>query len=252
MRNIEYLYAFELNVETLPTEKEAFAWLLSENLELGVEEPKIAAAINEQLNHMELKSLDIDAIRRIRDVAIRHNPKKIIEVGGGIGHLSAWLLDAFSSRQSFPEYTIVEAGNKFAAILLRLTQRFEASDWTHISGMRFQELAGECNAWLISNKALLNSSSLEATNAPAAIPADLIIIDVGEEEQVECINDALPLLSSNGLLLTIEPNVPFEGASDEEANLFQLWMDLIRDIQEKYRIGFVPLKISTLVAFMPK
>ena len=87
---------------------------------------------------------------------------------------------------------------------------------------------------------------------PIWLTADLIIIDVGEEEQVQCINDALPLLSSNGLLLTIEPNVPFEGASDEEANLFQLWMDLIRDIQEKYRIGFVPLKISTLVAFMPK
>ncbi|MAT49542.1 MAG: hypothetical protein CMA27_06915 [Euryarchaeota archaeon] len=239
-------------METLPTEKEAFAWLLGEDLELGVEEPKIAAAINEQLTHMELNSLDIDSIRRIRDIAIRHNPEKIIEVGGGIGRLSAWLLDAFSSRSSLPEYTIVEAGNKFAAIILRLTQRFDASDWTHVSGMRFQELAGLCNAWLISNKALLNSTSLEATNSPVAIPADLIIIDVGEEEQVECITDALPLLSKNGLLLTIEPNVPFEGASDEEANLFQLWMDLIRDVQEKYRIGFVPLKISTLVAFMPK
>ena len=174
-------------METLPTEKEAFAWLLGEDLELGVEEPKIAAAINEQLTHMELNSLDIDSIRRIRDIAIRHNPEKIIEVGGGIGRLSAWLLDAFSSRSSLPEYTIVEAGNKFAAIILRLTQRFEASDWTHVSGMRFQELAGVCNAWLISNKALLNSASLEATNSPAAIPADLIIIDVGEEEQVECI-----------------------------------------------------------------
>lgn len=239
-------------MDTLPTEREAFAWLLAEDPELGDEEPKVAAAINEQLSHMELSSQDIDAIRRIRDVAVRHNPKKIIEVGGGIGHLSAWLLDAFSSANNPPEYTIVEAGNKFAAILLRLTQRFDASGWTHVSGMRFQELAGVCNAWLISNKALLNSSSMEASNAPAAIPADLIIIDVGEEEQVDCIKESLSLLSVNGLLLTIEPNVPFEGASEAEANLFQLWMDLIRDIQETYRIGFVPLKTSTLVAFMPR
>jgi len=239
-------------VETLPTERDAFAWLLAEDPELGEEEPNVAAAINEQLSHMELNSQDIDAIRRIRDVAIRHNPKKIIEVGGGIGHLSAWLLDAFSSNSKPPEYTIVEGGNKFAAILLRLTQRFDASEWTHVSGMRFQELAGVCNAWLISNKALLNSSSMEATNAPAAIPADLIIIDVGDEEQVECIQESLSLLSSNGLLLTIEPNVPFEGASEADANLFQLWMDLIRNIQDTYRIGFVPLKTSTLVAFMPR
>jgi predicted O-methyltransferase YrrM len=239
-------------VDTLPTEREALAWLLSEDLDLSIEEPQIAAAINEQLSHMELKSHDLESIRRIRDVAIRHNPKTIIEVGGGIGHLSAWLLDAFSPKSESVEYTIVESGNKFAAILLRLTQRFNASEWTQISAMRFQELAGECKAWLISNKALLNSSSIEAMNPPAAIPADLIIIDVGDEEQVECIQEGLSLLSNNGLLLTIEPNVPYEGASEEEANRFQSWMDLIRDTQEKYRLGFVPLKSTTLVAFMTK
>ena len=84
------------------------------------------------------------------------------------------------------------------------------------------------------------------------LPADLIIIDVGELEQVECIQESLPLLSKNGLILTVEPNVPFEGASEEESNRFQLWMDLIRDIQETYRIGFVPLKKTTLVAIMSK
>ena len=239
-------------MDTLPTERDAFAWLLSEDSDLSVEEPKIAAAINEQLSHMELKSLDFESLRRIRDIAIRHNPKTIIEVGGGIGHLSAWLLDAFSSKSKFPKYTIVESGNKFAAILLRLSQRFDASEWVNISAMSFQELAGECNAWLISNKTSLNSDSKEAINPPAAIPTDLIIIDVGDEEQVECIQSAFPLLSKNGLLLTIEPNVPFEGASEKEADLFQSWMDLIRDIQENIRIGFVPLEKTTLVAFMSK
>lgn len=239
-------------MDAVPSERDAFAWLLSENIELGEEEPKIAAAISEQLAHMELTSHDEFTLRRIRDVAIRHDPKKIIEVGGGIGHLTAWLLDAFSSKVHKPEYTIVEGGNKFAAILLRLTQRFNASDWVRVSGMRFQELAGESKAWLLSNQALLNSNSMEATGAPASLPADLIIIDVGELEQVECIQESLPLLSKNGLILTVEPNVPFEGASEEESNRFQLWMDLIRDIQETYRIGFVPLKKTTLVAIMSK
>jgi len=239
-------------MDEVPSERDAFAWLLSENIELGEEEPKIAAAISEQLAHMELTSHDEFTLRRIRDVAIRHDPKKIIEVGGGIGHLTAWLLDAFSSKVDKPEYTIVEGGNKFAAILLRLTQRFNASDWVRVSGMRFQELAGESKAWLLSNQALLNSNSMEATGAPASLPADLIIIDVGELEQVECIQESLPLLSKNGLILTVEPNVPFEGASEEESNRFQLWMDLIREIQETYRIGFVPLKKTTLVAIMSK
>ena len=239
-------------MDAIPSERDAFAWLLSENTDLSEEEPKIAAAIGEQLAHMELTSHDKFTLRRIRDVAIRHQPQKIIEVGGGIGHLTAWLLDAFSAIDEKPEYTIVEGGNKFAAILLRLTQRFDASNWTYVRGMRFQELAGECKAWLLSNKALLNSNSMEATGAPASVPADLIIIDVSENEQVECIEDSLPLLSNNGLLLTVEPNVPFEGATEEEANRFQLWMDLIREIQDTYRVGFVPLKKTTLVAIMSK
>ena len=239
-------------MDELPTEREAFAWLLSENTEFKKEEPEVAAAISEQLIHMDLQSHDKDTLRRIRDVAMRHKPKTIIEVGGGIGHLTSWLLDGFSTCSQRPQYTIVESGNKFAAILLRLTQRFDAREWTTVLSVCFQELAAECNAWLLSNKALLNNSTMKPVNAPAALPADLIIIDVGEKEQVECIEDALKLLSPHGILLTVEPIVPFEGASNEEADLFQLWMDLIRDIQENFRIGFIPLKTTTLVGIMPK
>ncbi len=239
-------------MDELPTERDAFAWLLGENLEFKKEEPKVAAAISEQLIHMDLQSHDKETLRRIRDVAMRHKPKTVIEVGGGIGHLTSWLLDSFSTFSEFPQYTIVESGNKFAAILLRLTQRFDSREWTNVLSIRFQELAGECNAWLLSNKALLNNPNTKLTNAPAALPADLIIIDVGEKEQVECIEDALKLLSPHGLLLTVEPSVPFEGASNEEADSFQLWMDLIRDIQDDFRVGFVPLKKSTLVAIMPR
>ncbi len=239
-------------MDELPTEREAFTWLLSENTEYAEEEPKIAAAISEQLAHMDLQSHDKETLRRIRDIAMRHKPSTIIEVGGGIGHLTSWLLDGFSDFSEFPQYTIVESGNKFAAIILRLTQRFDAREWATVLSVRFQELAGECNAWLLSNKALLNNATVKPTNAPAALPADLIIIDVGEKEQVECIEDALTLLSPHGILLTVEPSVPFEGASEEEANLFQLWIDLIRKIQETYRVGFIPLKTSTLVAIMPK
>ena len=75
-------------MDAVPSERDALAWLLSENIELGEEQPKIAAAISEQLAHMELTSHDEYTLRRIRDVVMRHDPKRIIEVGGGIGHLT--------------------------------------------------------------------------------------------------------------------------------------------------------------------
>ncbi len=239
-----------INMDSLPSERDALAWLMSEDENLTKEEPQLASAISQQLKHMELSSLDIVSIRRIRDVALRHNPKKIIEVGGGIGYLSSWILDIFSSQENKPEYTIVESGNKFAAILLRLIQRFNAVEWAKIISMKFQELVGECNAWLLSNKALINSSNLEAINSPAPVPSDLIIIDVGSEEQVECIRDGLTILAKNGLLLTIEPPVPFEGASNEHIDQFQNWIDLIREIKDSHRVAFVPLEKTTLVGIM--
>ena len=239
-------------MDSLPSERDALAWLMAEDDNLNKDEPQLAAAISEQLKHMELSSMDYITTRRIRDIALRHNPKKIIEVGGGIGYLSSWLLDIFSVQKIKPEYMIVESGNKFAAILLRLTQRFNATEWTKILSMEFQELVGECNAWLLSNQALINSSTQTAVNSPAPVPSDLIIIDVGDADQVECIRDGLTILSKNGLLLTVEPDVPFEGASNDHIDQFQHWIDLIREIKDTHRVAFAPLKTTTLVGIIPK
>ena len=72
--------------------------LLSKHEELVREEPQIAANIGEQLKHMDLESLPLTVRRRIRDVAARHKPANVVEVGAGIGHLSAWLFDLWQDE----------------------------------------------------------------------------------------------------------------------------------------------------------
>ena len=74
----------------------------------------------------------ISVIRRVRDGIFRINPKNVLEVGGGIGHRAAWLLDLFDTRVRPTRYDIVEQGNKFAVIIKRLIDRYEASNWTTI------------------------------------------------------------------------------------------------------------------------
>ena len=74
------------------TEIEFLDKLLDENLDLGTGEPKIAAGIGEQMLHMDMKPLPRSVRARIRDVCSRVVSKNVVLVGGGIGHLSAWLL----------------------------------------------------------------------------------------------------------------------------------------------------------------
>lgn len=235
-----------------PSVEEAFSALLASDDALGRGEPKVAEAIGEQLKHMELESLPLTLRRRIRDIVLRHRPQNIIEVGAGIGHLSAWLMDGFERAQPPGRYTLIEGGPKFGIILQRLLQRYEARDWSEVRAGRFQEIAAEGQGWLIANKALLSSSGDAAGEAPFAIPADCIIIDVGEVEQVECIRAALPLLSSRGLLLTAEPGTPLEGAEEAEVTRFEDWMKLISELQQSHRIGFLPLFGGNLVAFLSR
>jgi predicted O-methyltransferase YrrM len=74
---------------------------------LSRNEPEIAANIAIQLEHMGLAVRGVSLLRRIRDVVAKLEPKTILEVGAGIGHLSAWLLDYFADAEKTPErYTI--------------------------------------------------------------------------------------------------------------------------------------------------
>ena len=73
--------------------------------------------------------------------------QNVLEVGGGIGHRAAWLLDLFDTRVRPTRYDIVEQGNKFAVIIKRLIDRYEASNWTTIKVGELPTLAAETMAW---------------------------------------------------------------------------------------------------------
>ena len=81
---------------------------------------------------MGLSTWSISVIRRVRDAIYRISPNSLLEVGASIGHRSAWLLDLFDTQTKPRRYDIVEQGNKFAVIIKRLVDRYEASSWTNI------------------------------------------------------------------------------------------------------------------------
>ena len=105
--------------------------LLNADPERSRDEPEIAANIATQLEHMGLSTWSISVLRRLRDAIGRQNPKRVLEVGGSIGHRSAWLFDLFND-EPIERYDIIEQGAKFGVILHRLQSRYEASDWSSI------------------------------------------------------------------------------------------------------------------------
>ncbi len=235
---------------------EALASILSRNLEQPREEPEVANNIGQQLLHMELTSAPLSIRRRIRDVVATLRPTRILEVGSGIGHLSAWLLDLWDRQEQPPEsYELVESGSRFSVILKRLLQRYDATEWARVTVGRFEQLAAESQAWqAAASTAATETAAASLGSSPLQVPADLIIIDVGESVQSACIEAALPLLSKVGVLLTIEPEVP-TGEVDEDdvaalAQLvsFQAWIDLIRELSNSHHLAFQPLTGGTLVA----
>ena len=80
------------------SEREMFEMLLSEDNSRTSDEPEIAANIGEQMLHMGLSPLSRSIRTRIRDICSRIPAKNVILVGGGIGHLSAWLFDMWCSE----------------------------------------------------------------------------------------------------------------------------------------------------------
>ena len=91
----------------LPDRSQMLGNLFGKPADLSKDEPEIAANINEQLQHMGLETWPISVIRRVRDGLYRINPKNVLEVGGGIGHRSAWLLDLFDSQSKPNRYDII-------------------------------------------------------------------------------------------------------------------------------------------------
>ncbi len=120
--------------------------LLNADHERSRDEPAIAANIATQLEHMGLSTWSISVLRRLRDSIGRQEAEKILEVGGSIGHRSAWLFDLFKD-QTIDRFDIVEQGAKFGVILHRLQTRYDASAWSSIIVNDFSTLCAEEKAW---------------------------------------------------------------------------------------------------------
>ena len=239
--------------DVLPNRSELLSHLFSKPADLPRDEPLIAANINEQLQHMGLSTWSISVIRRVRDAIYRISPNSLLEVGASIGHRSAWLLDLFDTQTKPRRYDIVEQGNKFAVIIKRLVDRYDASLWTNIKVGELQTLAAETMAWKAATV-----TGLDAGDAPLETDYDAIIVDEKPEVLAKSIESCLQLLSPNGVLIATEPMVP-AGEVDENdeaqmalVNGFNDWIELIKSSQEKYFIAFIPVFEGTIVAFLRK
>jgi len=232
---------------------EILGHLLSKGSELSRDEPLIAANINEQLQHMGLSTWSLSVLRRVRDSIYRIKPSNILEVGAGIGHRTAWLLDLFEQQGSPLRYDIIEQGGKFAVIIKRLVDRYDAAKWTNIKVGELPSLAAETIAWKVAT-----ITGVQLDESPLFHEYDVIIIDEKLSNLSTYIENCLTLLSKNGILLTTEPPVPSgdidEGDEEMMATVdgFNSWIELIKRCQETHHIAFAPVFEGTIVAFLPK
>ena len=233
---------------------EVLSSILSPDPNRNRDEPAIAANISAQLNHMGLDTWSISVIRRLRDAVGRMKPDRIIEVGGGIGHRSAWIYDLIDQDDWQPtRYDIIENGAKFGVIIHRLMTRYEAQSWTKIVVGELNSLLAQTNAWSAASK-----SGIEVGDSPIQSQAEVIIVDSNGKNVANTVKQMLPMLAKGGVLFTVEPLVP-AGDVDEndEAGMaivegFNSWINLIQSANETHYIAFNPLFGGTLVAFLEK
>ena len=146
--------------------EEVLAAVLAADNSLSRDEPEVAANIGQQLEHMGLTTWSISVRRRIRDSVARLEPKKIIQTGASIGHLTAWIFDHFEGKDGLEEFQIIEEGNRFAVILSRLRERYSSVPSSIVVGMPTL-LTSELKAWNIS----------KIGDPPMIAKADAIIVD---------------------------------------------------------------------------
>ena len=240
-------------VNSVTSKADVLPYILSKDSELLRKEPEIAANISQQLQHMGLSTWSQSVIRRLRDATHKLKPKRVIEVGAGIGHRSAWLYDLFTEHTRPDRYDLVEQGAKFAVILHRLMTRHNADSWTNIVVGETSSLVAETTAWKAAS-----ATGLEVGDSPLAVESDMIIVDSKIENLADSIESLLSLLSDGGVLFTCEPPVPAGDIdeNDEEmmkhVNGFNSWIELVTKVQETHYVAFTPLFEGTLVAFLAK
>ena len=223
--------------------EDVLAAILAADKELSRDEPEVAANIGKQLEHMGLSTWSISVRRRIRDAIARVQPKSIIQTGAAIGHLTAWILDYFEGKDGLEKFQIIEEGNRFAVILTRLCQRYSEVPTNIVVGAP-SLLTSELKAWNIS----------KVGDPPILESADVIIVDSPMERLADDVSSMLPLLTKNGVLLTVEPEPPVGDREEDDIEVvgFNKWMDLIRDSNETHHIAFAPLFGGTIVAWLSR
>jgi len=240
--------------------------LLSERPEGDYSEPEIASSIGEQMLHMDMPLLPRSIRSRIRDVCSRIEPRNVTIVGGGIGHLSAWLFDLWCNGDKYGQdgpnsppdsFRIIEQGTRFCVIIDRLIRRYEAEGWAQSVSTTWQEVFAETSSSRASNIAIPQN----AVNSILPMPLDLIIIDLPEEERVAAASAAFDLVSSGGLVLLLEPTVPTGDVGDLSDDMdptpaqlkvqsFNEWIELVKRINDNDSVGFADLTGGTLVALL--
>ena len=144
------------------SEADVMRKLLSQDEDRDQGEPDVASSIGEQMLHMDMPLLPRSVRARIRDACSRISPSNAVVVGGGIGHLSAWLFDLWCSDQEIggergrrpSSFRIIEPGTRFCVIIDRLIRRYEAEGWAQSVSMKWHEVFAETSSSRASNIAI--------------------------------------------------------------------------------------------------
>ena len=252
----------------LPTmsQREMFEQLLGEDESRSASEPEIAAAIGEQMIHMDLRPLPRSIRKRIRDISGRIPAKNVVIIGGGIGHLTAWMMDLWCGNPADPESVgsgrpdslrVIEEGGKFGVIIDRLLRRYDASNWAQVISDPWPEIAAETESWNAANATLPDI----AKSAPLPQPIDLVIIDLPEVERAKVASSAFNLLSPGGVVMVLEPQVPTGDVGEPEQGSemtqaqqvvasFNEWIEFVQSVNSNHSAAFVELAGGTLGVFL--
>tara|TARA_B100000902_G_scaffold324884_1_gene319253 strand:- start:317 stop:1132 length:816 start_codon:yes stop_codon:yes gene_type:complete len=244
------------------SESEMLERLLSEDPERTDIEPKIASSIGEQMLLMGLRTMPRSLRSRIRDIVSRVPLGNAILVGGGIGHLSAWLFDLWcgdpasqddSSKVKPDSFIIVEEGARFGVIIDRLIRRYNAEPWSRVIAKPWIEITAEVTSWSAASASL--PSSARPSDIP--LPVSLVIIDLPDSERPAASSSAFDILSPGGIMIVPEPEVPTgdvgtpsEGEEPTDAQIkvmaFNQWISFVKEVSVNHSVSFVELSGGTL------
>ena len=210
-------------------------------------------SIHEQLQHMGLSTWSISVLRRLRDAIGRLSPDRVLEVGASIGHRTAWLLDDFERKERSPKaLTLVEQGGKFGVLLQRVLQRYEALAWASVVVGKPDQRAAEPQAW-----ARASATGTELSQTPFESGYDAIVVDGPSSGRADLVATYLSMLNDNGVLFTVEPDMPTGDVAEDDAegmamvNGFNRWIEVVGETQSTHHVAFMPLFGGTLVAWLP-